>query len=136
LPAEQRSTDITSSIELGLDFLLEQHSLIDADYPFCGKIHPLWFRLNFPLFYQADILFVLRVLAELGALGRPGAQAALDWLVSRRKANGRWRGSSPFRRRTWGVLADREDTDRWVSLHAAIVLREAQPPVAPSAEGV
>jgi hypothetical protein len=122
LPEEQRSADVASAVERGLFFLLEEYSLIDADYPSCGKVHPLWFRLNFPLFYQADILFVLRVLAELGALDRPGARPALEWLASRRKANGRWRGSSPFRRRTWSALADREDTDRWVSLHAAIIL--------------
>jgi hypothetical protein len=136
LPLEQRSTEISSAIELGLFFLLEQHSLTDAHYPTSGKVHPLWFRLNFPLFYQADILFVLRVLAELGALDHRGADAALAWLVSRRKADGRWRGSSPFRRRTWAVLADGEDTDRWVSLHAAIILREAHPSVARAAEGL
>ncbi|MDY6878393.1 MAG: hypothetical protein SWK90_19620 [Chloroflexota bacterium] len=124
LPAEQRSPKTEASVEKGLAFLLETHSLVEADYPTSGLVHPLWFRLNFPLFYQADILFVLRVLAELGTLDHPGAAPALEWLASRRKANGRWRGASPFRRRTWAVLADREDTDRWVSLHAAIVIRE------------
>ncbi len=125
LPLEQRSAAVASAVELGLGFLLEAHSLIDASYPARRKVHPLWFRLNFPLFYQADILFVLRVLAELGALDHPGARPALEWLVSRRKANGRWRGSSPYRQRTWDALADHEDTDRWVSLHAAIVLKQA-----------
>lgn len=104
---------------------LEEHSLVGADYPSPGRVHPLWFRLNFPLFYQADILFILRVLAELGALDHPGAGPALQWLRTRRKADGRWRGASPFRRRTWAALADQEETDRWVSLQAAMVLQKA-----------
>jgi len=127
LPAEHRSPEAESAVENGLAFLLETHSLVEADYPTSGQVHPLWFRLNFPLFYQADILFVLRALAELGALNHPGAGPAMEWLASRRKTNGRWRGASPFRRRTWAALADREETDCWVSLYAAIILRSHTP---------
>ena len=123
LPTARRTDRVAQAIESGLAFLLEHHPLAKASYPTSGRAHPLWFRLNFPLFYQADILFVLRVLAELGAFDQPGAQPALEWLVARRGSNGRWRGSSPYRRRTWPDLGDREETDRWVSLHAASVLR-------------
>jgi hypothetical protein len=82
-------------------------------------VHPIWTRLNFPLFYQADVLFCLRVVRDLGALDRPGAQEALDWLDARRQKNGRWRGSSPFRRRTWPHMGGPEETGRWVSVQAA-----------------
>ena len=123
LPGTLRSAEAEAAIQSGLAFLLETHRLVEADYPTSGRVHYLWFRLNFPLFYQADILFVLRVLAELGALDHPGARPALAWLAARRKADGRWRGASPFRQRTWPALADAEETDRWVSLQAAVVLR-------------
>jgi hypothetical protein len=126
LPAESRSPEVIAAIESGLSFLLDAHHLTEADYPTPGRIHSLWSHANFPLFYQADILFVLRVVAELGALARPGAQPALDWLASRRRADGTWRGASPFRQRTWPALADRDETDRWVSLHAAILLTGTQ----------
>jgi hypothetical protein len=127
LPDEHRSPETKAAVENGLTFLLETHNLVEADYPASGKIHPLWFRLNFPLFYQTDILFVLRVLAELGELDHSGTGPALKWLASRRQSNGRWRGASPFQRRTWAVLADREETDRWASLHTAIILRDHTP---------
>lgn len=123
LPVERRSPEVTAAIASGLAFLLESGRLVEADYPTPGQVHAIWGRLNFPLFYQADILFVLRVVGELGALDHPGAQPALAWLAARRQANGTWRGASPFRARTWRALADREETDRWVSLHAAMVLR-------------
>lgn len=127
LPGEHCCPETEATVENGLTFLLETHNLVEADYPTSGRVHTLWSRINFPLFYQADILFVLRVLAELGELDRSGTGPALEWLASRRQVNSRWRGASPFRRRTWAVLADREETDRWVSLHAAIILQSRTP---------
>ena len=149
LPAERRSPEAAAAIESGLALLLETGRLVGGDYPTPGKVHAVWSRLNFPLFYQADILFVLRVLGELGALPHPGAQPALAWLAARRRPDGTWRGASPYRartwpvqgdreethdsggrriadlRRTWPALVDREETDRWVTLHAATVLSAA-----------
>jgi len=125
LPEHLRTPEVESAIQSGLTFLLDEHKLIKANYPHPkgGKTHNLWFRLNFPLFYQADILFVLRTLANLGQLNHPGAQPALEWLRERRMKNGRWRGASPFRKRTWVVLGDQQETSRWVTLQAARVLR-------------
>jgi hypothetical protein len=122
LPGE-RTSQTEAAIRQGTTWLLETHRLVEANYPAFERIHPLWFRLNFPLFYQADILFVLRVLAELGSLSQPDAQPALEWLVARRKSNGRWRGASPFRRRTWAALATLDDTHRWATLHAAKIVQ-------------
>ncbi len=127
IPQERRNPQVLETMQSGLHFLLEEYQLELANYPVPegGHIHPLWFKLNFPLFYQSDILFTLRTLAELGALDQPGAQNALDQLESSRKKNGRWTGASPFRSRTWPSIGDREETDRWVSLHAAMVLKAA-----------
>lgn len=122
LPAEQRTGRVAEALEAGLQFLLEAYDLVAADYPNRG-VSKMWHRLNFPLFYQADVLFVLRVAALLDALDRPGAQRALDWLAGRRTKQGRWRGASPFRSRTTTEVApDREETDRWVSLYALMVI--------------
>ena len=126
LAPEERGPEVNAAIQNGMAFLLETHPLADADYPTSGRVHSLWFRLNFPLFYQADILFVLRVVAELGELARPGAQPALAWLAAQCKLDDRWRGASPYRARTWPALAGREETARWVSLHAAIILEGAR----------
>ncbi len=127
MPQNRSDPEFNAVIQSGLHFLLEQHTLTSADYPTGdgGDIHPIWFRMNFPLFYQADILFTLRTLSDLSALDHPGAQPALDWLEEKRMKNGRWQGSSPFRSRTWVALGDHEETNRWVSIHAAMVLRAA-----------
>jgi len=127
IPKEQRTRETGEAIKQGVKFLLTSFRLIEADYPISekGRIHPMWFRLNFPLFYQVDILFTLRILDELGMLDHPGAQPALDWLEQRRGRNGRWSGASPFRQRTWRELGDQEETGRWVSLHAGLILQHA-----------
>jgi hypothetical protein len=128
----RRPREVRSAIAQGIAFLLGDGRLVRADYPALGNRppNPLWFKLNFPLFYQADLLFTLRVLGELDALHQPGAQPALDWLERLRNREGRWRGSSPYRQRTWKELGGREETDRWVSLQAAWILRRAGRPAA------
>jgi hypothetical protein len=129
LPESLRTDQVDYAIQRGLSFLLDEYNLVRANYPIWerGKVHPMWNRLNFPLFYQVDILFVLRVLAELEALDHPGAQNALEWLRSRRQVNGHWRGSSPYRSRTFKSLASRSETDRWVSLYAMMILENCKP---------
>jgi hypothetical protein len=127
LPKDRQTADVQAAIQNGLAFLLEEHNLLEGNYPppEGGKISALWSRLNFPLFYQADTLLVLRALAELERLDHPGAAAALEWLLQRRSTAGRWRGASPFRQRTWRALGGREETERWVSLQAASILEKA-----------
>ncbi len=127
IPESNRSDLVKNAINQGVDFLLRKFSLVTANYPVPddGKIHSVWSRINFPLFYQADILFVLRVLCELNHLDHPGAQPALDWLQKRRKTDGTWHGSSPFRQRTWKALGNAEETHRWVTLQALDILTRA-----------
>ncbi|MCB0123492.1 MAG: hypothetical protein KDE58_14675, partial [Caldilineaceae bacterium] len=128
VPPALRIPAVNAAIEQGITFLLDTYRLVDANYPTPdnGEVHTLWSKLSFPLFYQVDILFTLRVLAELDALDQPGAQPALQWLAARQQKNGRWRGSSPYRARTWRALGDGEETDRWVSLFAATILKQAK----------
>jgi len=127
IPERRRTRAAKRAVRRGIQFLLEDHSLVTADYPVRrgDRVNGLWFKLNFPLFYQADILFTLRVLDELNALGRRKAQPALDWLESRRRPDGRWKGSGPFRTRTWREMGGPEETDRWVTLQAMRILRHA-----------
>ena len=125
LPDAMKTPAVQAAIQSACHLPLNEHDLMKADYPTWskGKKSPLWSRLNFPLFYQADRLSVLRALAELHLLALPGAQSALDWLASSRTAEGRWSGSSPFRQRTWASLGDDQETQRWVSLQATLVLK-------------
>ncbi|MCA9912082.1 MAG: hypothetical protein KC496_01980 [Anaerolineae bacterium] len=127
IPEKYQTPPLQQAVQHSLTFLLEDFQLMEANYPVAddGKIHKLWSRLSFPLMYQVDTLFTLRVLAELRALEHPGAAAALDWLETKRTQKGNWQGGSPYRARTWAEIGGKEETNRWISLHAAMVLQQA-----------
>ena len=125
IPKSRRSPKVQAMIDEGLRYLLNSYTLSAANYPTPGSIHKLWHKLNFPLFYQTDILFVLRVLAEFDVLQHPAAQAGVDWLRGLRRPDGHWRGTSPYKSRTWRSLGNAEETHRWVSLYAARILHAA-----------
>ncbi len=128
----ERSETVSAAIKRTLDFLLDgANSLTEGRYPTSGNPHKLWAKLSFPLFYQADVLLVLRVLGELNALSDARVRPALDWLASRRQSNGRWPGTSPYAARTWRIVEDSQDTSRWVSLQAASIMQQAQFQAAP-----
>jgi len=122
IPEEERSAPVRQAIQLGLKFLLEDYDLLRADYPHVEKVHPTWSKLSFPLFYQADVLLVLRIAKELHALHLPQARRALDWLHSQRHKNGTWSGGSPYQKQTWPLLAKDDSISRWITLHALSVL--------------
>lgn len=122
LLAQGIESEVEAAICSGLRFLVHKFSLSEGAFPDTHHIHSFWGCLNFPLFYQADILFVLRILAELKRLDEPGVQPALTWLAERRQPNGTWLGSNPFCKRTWPQIGDTEEISRWVSLQAARIL--------------
>ncbi|HLZ47412.1 MAG TPA: hypothetical protein VKR80_02040, partial [Candidatus Limnocylindria bacterium] len=92
-----------------------------GNYPAAyGRSH-LWRQLSFPLFYQADVLFVLRAIDAAGAIGDERAQPALAWLLARQDARGRWGGRAPYADR----MPSRIDASKWVTLQAATILKHA-----------
>jgi len=122
VPVSQRSHKVNNAITAGIHFTLNKYDLMQANYPVIDKIHPIWSKLSFPLFYHADILFTLRVIQELGSLSHPGAQEPLDWLRAKAGKNRFWRGGSPFRRRTWPFVDSGDTVNHWLTMQALQVL--------------
>ena len=118
IPEKERDSQTQQAIQRGLDFLLKDYNLMQANYPYVEKIHETWSKISFPLFYHADILFVLRVAKELNALDYVQAQRGQEWLLSKRHKDGLWGGGSPFRSRTWPFMAKGDSIKRWTSLVA------------------
>lgn len=126
IPETDRYATVEQAIQNGLEFILENVNLIidNQTSHVEKKTHQNWYKLNFPLFYQADILFVLKLLYQLDQLVHPQAEKLIHWLESKQKSNGRWLGSSPFRSRTYKEIGDKEDTARWVTLQAASIMKK------------
>jgi hypothetical protein len=126
IPAGERSDAVNEAIESGVRFL-GRFNLHEGDYPTDGTRHKMWDSLNFPLFYQADVLFTLRALADLGRVNeRPAFRRAVRWLKERRRGDGRWDGVSPYTSRMWASLEERHRPSKWVTWQALYVMKAAR----------
>ena len=125
IPPTDRAPHVEKAIDHAIKFL-GRHEIQRGDYPSSGTRHRLWDRLNFPLFYQADILFILRTLADLDRLDdKPAFGQAVEWLEDRCRNDGRWNCSSPYRRQTWSPLEKHGRPSKWATLQALHVIKTA-----------
>ncbi|MFQ6100396.1 MAG: hypothetical protein ACE5OS_04085 [Anaerolineae bacterium] len=125
IPVGERSSAVEEAIDSGIRFL-GRFKLREGNYPSSGPRHKLWDRLNFPLFYQADVLFTLRALADLGRVDeKPTFRKAVMWLEDRCRDDGRWNGASPYGSRMWTQLEHRRRPSKWVTWQALYVIKAA-----------
>lgn len=129
IPPASRSPLVERAIEAGLDFLLS-HDPAVADYPMgWGNTRPSgsWFKLGFPSGYVTDVLQNLEVLCELGHARDPRLAHAIEWLLTKRTADGRWRNQSAYNGKTWVNIERQGQPSKWVTLRACRVLRSVVP---------
>ena len=124
IPPEAREPHIDRAIEQGAAFLLSRNPLV-ADYPMgWGNAKPngSWFKLGFPSGYVADVLQNLQVLSELGYAGDPRLLPAVQWLLGRQDAQGRWKNQYAYNGKTWVDLERQGQSSKWVTLRACDVI--------------
>jgi prenyltransferase/squalene oxidase-like repeat protein len=85
LPEDARSTPVKRAVERGAEFYLDRELMREGR----GRYEP-WFRLHYPVHYYYDLLVGLDVLSSLGYGADRRLKKALDWLVARRRKDGRW----------------------------------------------
>jgi hypothetical protein len=126
VPAHRRSPVVRRAIDVGAEFLLSRDPAV-ADYAagWDGRISPNWFKLGFPSGYVADVLQVLEALAEVGRARDERLAHALDWLVAKADADGRWLNQYAYHGKTWVDYERQGGPSRWVTLRACRVLRAA-----------
>jgi hypothetical protein len=125
LPESARTREVQRTLRRGIEFLLA-YRIERGRYPTDTTPSYLWRQLSFPLFYQADVLFVLRALDAAGAIADDRAQPAIGWLLARQDARGRWGGRAPYADR----MPSRVDASKWVTLQAVTILKHAFPEIA------
>lgn len=125
IPADERDEAVQEAIESGVRFL-GRFKLREGNYPSSGLRHKLWGQVSFPLFYQGDVLFTLRALADVGQLGaKPTFRKAAEWLVDRCAGDWRWNGVSPYSSRMWTSLEGRRRPSKWITWQALYVVKTA-----------
>jgi hypothetical protein len=125
LPEGARTREVQRTLRRGVEFLLS-YKVERGRYPTDTAPSFLWRQLSFPLFYQADVLFVLRALDAAGAIDDDRAQPAIGWLLSRQDRRGRWGGRAPYADR----MPSRIDASKWITLQACTLLKHAFPEIA------
>ena len=125
LPETAHTREVQRTLRRGVEFLLS-FKVERGRYPTDTAPSYLWRQLSFPLFYQADVLFVLRALDAAGAIDDDRAQPAIGWLLARQDARGRWGGRAPYAAR----MPSRVDASKWVTLQACTILKHAFPEIA------
>jgi hypothetical protein len=120
LPGE-RSAPVEAAIEQGVDLLLSV-PLLEATYPTPSRVSNRWFKLGFPLAYQADVLEAMTVLAKAGRGVHPHVQAGTEWLLARQDDAGRW----PLEQvpgKMWASFGQVGQPNKWVTLRALTLLK-------------
>ena len=125
LPESARTREVQRTLRRGVEFLLS-YKVERGRYPTDTAPSYLWRQLSFPLFYQADVLFVLRAIDAAGAIEDDRAQPAIGWLLARQDQRGRWGGRAPYAAR----MPSRVDASKWVTLQACTLLKHAFPEIA------
>ena len=95
-----------------------------AAYPIArgDKPHSVWWSFGFPVFYRADLLQLVEVLALAGYGRDPRLAQALTLIRDKQDADGRWALEYDYAGHTWGDYGAKKHPNKWVTLRALRVL--------------
>jgi hypothetical protein len=123
-PAPWQSARTQRATTRAAEFLLSR-DLTVADYPYTGRISGEWFKFGFPLSYTSDVLETLLVLGEAGYGRDPRLEPAIQLVLSRRDASGRWALKHSLNGKMWIDIERKGQPAKWVTLRALRVLKVA-----------
>ncbi|MBP8292733.1 MAG: hypothetical protein KAX65_08165 [Caldilineaceae bacterium] len=125
VPEGARTPEIRAAIATGIDFLLGRDPAV-ADYPtpYATRPSQSWHHFGYPLAYVTDVLQNLEVLAALGCGGDARLAPALDQLLRKRDAQGRWKMEYTYNGKTWVDIEEKGKPSKWVTLRALRVLKQ------------
>jgi len=121
VPEELKTTQMMKAIERGVEFLL-MHRLFKADHHGFRTIKKGWLKLGFPWFFY-DILRGLSVVTKLGYTRDERLNDALELLLQKQNAEGRWILDDTPSGRMQTSLEQKGKPSKWVTLHALKVIK-------------
>jgi hypothetical protein len=122
VPPEARTPTVQRAIEAGVEFLFSRDPAV-ADYPYTERVSSTWFKFGFPLSYWSDVLETVAVLVELGYGGDPRLAGALQLVLSKQDAQGRWKLENALTGKMWVDIEQKGQPSKWVTLRALRVLK-------------
>jgi hypothetical protein len=127
LSARRRTSLVKQAIEAGVEYFF---SVDPATAHFPGEKapqpNPGWWQFHFPLFWVTDILQVTEVLTALGYGNDPRLANTLMLVHKKQDENGRWPLEiDVYRNRMWQNYGVKGKPNKWVTLRAMRVLKQA-----------
>lgn len=122
VPAEETSFGVAQAVDVCAELLLSADPSV-GDYPTKSKPSPHWRRLAVPRGFQSDVLEVLEGLALVGRGQDPALVPAIQYILSRQNAHGRWPAHPYLNGKMLVDWEQRGQDSKWVTLHAARTLR-------------
>jgi hypothetical protein len=122
VPAEGRTPVAKAAIEAAVDFLLG-YDVARADYPYKERVNSSWFKFGYPLGYVTDVLLNLEALAEAGQGGDSRLDEAIELVLSKQDAQGRWPMEYSYNGKMWIDVEEKGQPSKWVTLRAVRMLR-------------
>lgn len=126
VPDAARTETMHEAIQVGIEFLMGRDPAV-ADYPMGDRTKPnrSWFKFGFPVFYITDVLQNLEVLTALGFGTDPRLVPAVNLVLSKQDALGRWKMEYTYNGKTWVDVEQKGQISKWVTLRALRVLKGA-----------
>jgi hypothetical protein len=119
---DQRTPVVQRAIEAGAEFLLSRDPAV-ADYPYTERVSSTWFKFGFPPSYWSDVLETTAVLVELGYGDDPRLANALQLILSKQDAQGRWKLENTLNGKMWADIEEKAKPSKWVTLRALRILK-------------
>ena len=121
IPVGQRTKEVKSTIEQGVEFLLKHH--VHKRSHNLGRLSkPEWTKFGFPRMYQTDVLEILGILTQLGCRD-DRMQEAIDLVLSKQDERGRWTLESSNNNRYHVDIEEKGKVSKWVTLKALRILK-------------
>jgi hypothetical protein len=121
VPVGERSAAVRAAIERGVEFLLNV-PLLQATYPSPSPVSQRWFKLGFPLGYQADLLEAMTTLAQAGWGDHAQVRAGVEWLLAKQDQAGRWR-LEQVPGKMWASCGQLGEPNPWVTFRVLQLLK-------------
>lgn len=122
IPMEERTKEISGTIQKAVEFLLIHH-IYKRSHNLKQKSKPGWHKFGFPLMYQTDVLEILDILTGLG-IADSRMDDAMGIVLAKQDDMGRWKAENTYNSDRLLIPMDREgEPSKWITLRAMRVLK-------------
>ena len=121
IPEPKRSKEVRAVIESGAEYLLAHH-IFKRSHDLSRVSKPSWLKFGFPRMWNTDALEILGIMTALGYKDKR-MQEAIDLVVSKQDAQGRWKLEDTFNGRFQVNIEKKGKPSKWVTMNAMRVLK-------------